>query len=60
MLKKFDEKFSDKIPSGFEMLVNNFSSGIIGFILAIIGYYAIGPVVTSMTNALATGVNTIV
>lgn len=60
VLKKFDEKFSDKIPSGFEMLVNNFSSGIIGFILAIIGYYAIGPVVTSMTNALATGVNTIV
>lgn len=60
VLKKFDEKFADNIPSGFEMLVNNFSSGIIGFILAIIGYYAIGPVVTSMTNALATGVNTIV
>lgn len=60
VLKKFDEKFGDKIPSGFEMLVNNFSSGIIGFILAIIGYYAIGPVVSSMTNALATGVETIV
>lgn len=60
VLKKFDEKFGDSIPSGFEMLVNNFSSGIIGFILAIIGYYAIGPVVSSMTNALATGVETIV
>lgn len=60
ILKKFDEKFGNSIPSGFEMLVNNFSSGIIGFILAIIGYYAIGPVVSAMTNALATGVESIV
>lgn len=60
VLKKFDEKYGDSVPSGFEMLVNNFSSGIIGFILAIIGYYAIGPVVTAMTNVLASGVETIV
>lgn len=32
-IKKFDETFGDKIPTGFEMLINNFSSGIIGFII---------------------------
>ena len=32
LLKQFDDKFADKIPQGFEMLVNNFSSGILGFI----------------------------
>lgn len=60
LIKKFDEKFADRIPSGFEMLVNNFSAGILGFFLAIIGYYAIGPVVSALTDLLATGVETIV
>lgn len=59
-VKKFDEKFSDKIRAGFEMLVNNFSSGLIGFALAIIGYYAIGPIVTTLTEWLGLGVATIV
>lgn len=29
-IKKFDEAFDGKVKSGFEMLVNNFSSGIMG------------------------------
>ena len=36
-LKKFDNAVEGKIPAGFEMLVNNFSVGILGMILAIIG-----------------------
>lgn len=59
-VKKFDDVFKDKIRAGFEMLVNNFSSGIIGFILAIIAFYAVGPFVTGLTNALASGVDWIV
>ncbi|WP_373472039.1 PTS mannitol transporter subunit IICB [Carnobacterium alterfunditum] len=59
-IKKFDGIFKDKIKAGFEMLVNNFSSGIIGFILAIIAFYAVGPFVTALTNALASGVDWIV
>ncbi|MGX7106199.1 PTS mannitol transporter subunit IICBA [Hutsoniella sourekii] len=59
-IKKFDENFQDKIPSGFEMLVNNFSSGIVGFILAILGFYAIGPVVSAATSLLARGVAVVV
>ncbi len=60
VIKKFDEIFQDKIPSGFEMLVNNFSSGIIGFILAIIGFFAVGPMVTTLTNWMALGVEQII
>lgn len=47
-IKKFDDIFQSKIKAGFEMLVNNFSSGIIGFILAIIGYLGIGPIVSNI------------
>ena len=50
VIKKFDELVDGKIPSGFEMLVNNFSVGILGLILAIIGFYAIGPVVIAVTS----------
>lgn len=59
-VKKFDDIFKDKIRAGFEMLVNNFSSGIIGFILAIIAFKAVGPFVTTLTNALASGVDWVV
>lgn len=43
LIKKFDKAMEGKIKSGFEMLVNNFSAGIIGFILAVLGFYAVGP-----------------
>ncbi len=60
VIKKFDDIFQDKIPSGFEMLINNFSSGIIGFILAIIGFFAVGPMVSTLTNWMAIGVEQII
>lgn len=59
-IKKFDDIFQTKIKTGFEMLVNNFSSGLIGFVLAIIGFYVTGPLVTLMTNLMANGVETII
>lgn len=58
--KKFDDVFQAKIKPGFEMLVNNFSSGIIGFILAIIAYFGVGPIVTALSQAMANGVEVIV
>ena len=44
-IKKFDNWVDGKIKSGFEMLVNNFSAGIIGMILAILAFLGIGPAV---------------
>lgn len=60
VIKKFDQMIDGKVKSGFEMLVNNFSAGIIGMALAIIAYLGIGPVVLSLNKVLATGVQTIV
>lgn len=56
LIKKLDEVLKDKIPQGFEMLVNNFSAGILGFILAIIGCLAIKPACLVLNDVLSTGV----
>ncbi len=60
LLKKFDDKFADSIPQGFEMLVNNFSSGILGFILAVLGYYFVGPTIGAITDIASIGIQAII
>ena len=59
-IKKFDEAVEGKIPTGFEMLVNNFSAGIIGAALTILAYLGIGPVVEGLSNFLGSAVESIV
>ena len=56
VIKKFDQIMEGHMPAGFEMLINNFSVGILGMILAIIGYYFIGPVMTGILSVLSAGV----
>ncbi len=51
LMKKFDEAVESRIPVGFEMLINNFSAGILAVILSLIGFVAIGPVVDAFSNA---------
>lgn len=60
VIKKFDKAVEGKIPAGFEMLVNNFSVGIFGMILAIIGYYLIGPIMATILAILTAGVEILV
>lgn len=60
VIKKFDESIEGKVPAGFEMLINNFSAGIIGAMLALLAYTSIGPVVVGLNNVLKTGVEGIV
>ncbi|MGF2614205.1 PTS mannitol transporter subunit IICBA [Rossellomorea vietnamensis] len=60
VIKKFDEMIEGKIKSGFEMLVNNFSAGILGAILAILAYLGVGPAVDAFTEVLVTGVDWLV
>lgn len=60
LIKKVDKAFKDKIRSGFEMLYNNFSAGILGAILAGFALKIIGPIVSGLSNALAAGVEVIV
>ena len=52
LMKKFDEAIDGKIPSGFEMLVNNFSAGILAAVLAIFALVGVGPVVQTLSTAL--------
>ncbi|AKA38778.1 PTS mannitol transporter subunit IICBA [Yersinia ruckeri] len=59
-IKHFDRWVDGKIKSGFEMLVNNFSAGIIGMLLAILAFMAIGPLVEILSKALAAGVHVMV
>jgi PTS system mannitol-specific IIC component len=56
LMKVFDDVVEGKIPSGFEMLVNNFSAGILGGLLAIVGYLVIGPIAQAISNVLGAGV----
>ncbi|MBN6367474.1 PTS mannitol transporter subunit IICBA [Providencia rettgeri] len=59
-IKRFDLWIEGKVKTGFEMLVNNFSSGIIGMLLVILAYLAIGPLVAGLSKILAAGVNVMV
>ena len=60
VIKKFDDAMEGHMPAGFEMLINNFSVGIFGMIMAIIGYYIIGPVMGVILSILAGGVQILV
>jgi PTS system mannitol-specific IIC component len=60
LIKQFDNAVEDSIPSGFEMLVNNFSAGILGMLLAMLGLIAIGPAVEVVSAVLGSGVQWLV
>ncbi len=60
VIKKFDQAMDGRMPAGFEMLINNFSVGIFGMVLAIIGYYAIGPFMSVILVILRGGVEILI
>ena len=60
LLKLIDNALHGKIKAGFEMLVANFSLGILGGIMAIVGLLGVGPVVQALTNAAGAGVDFLV
>lgn len=56
VIKKFDKAVDGHVPAGFEMLINNFSIGILGMLLAIFGYFAISPLMSFILAVLSAGV----
>ena len=60
VIKKFYQAMDGRMPAGFEMLINNFSIGIFGMLLAIVGYYAIGPFMSAVLVVLKGGVQVLV
>lgn len=56
VIKKFDQFVEPHTPVGFEMLINNFSAGILGGVLAVVALVTINPLVTAVTGVLQAGV----
>jgi PTS system mannitol-specific IIC component len=59
-MKKVDDLLEGKIPVGFEMLINNFSAGILIVILVLVANKAIGPVVGSISTGAGTVVDMLI
>lgn len=59
-IKKFDKVMQEHMPAGFEMLINNFSVGIIGMLFSMLSYLVIGPFMNLILAILTAGVNVLV
>ncbi|MFE4710195.1 PTS mannitol transporter subunit IICB [Paenibacillus sp. NPDC056722] len=60
VIKKFDKSLENRMPAGFEMIINNFSIGILGFILMVFSYYVIGPVIEGANAFVTTSIKAMV
>ncbi len=60
LMKQIDKLWAGKIKAGFEMLVDNFSAGILGFILVLGGFFGIAPIVELLSKALEGAVNQLI
>jgi mannitol PTS system EIICBA or EIICB component len=60
LLKKIDDVLDPITPTGFEMLIGNFSLGISGMLIAILGYLGIGPTVAAFSDGLGSAVGVLV
>lgn len=56
LLKQIDLKIKNYIPTGFEMLVSNFSSGLLGMLLAVLTFKIIGPMIETLNVLLEVSV----
>lgn len=57
MMKKVDHYLEGRFRAGFEMLISNFSMGIVGLIITLLGYLIIGPIISALIHILSAGVN---
>lgn len=57
LMKKLDRALQGHIRMGFEMLTNNFSMGLLGLAITLLGYLIIGPAIAQLTQLLSTCVN---
>jgi mannitol PTS system EIICBA or EIICB component len=60
LIKKYDELTEERVPSGFEMLSNTFSAGILGAVLAVLGVLSIGPILQAGSDTLGGFVKAII
>ncbi|MDF2744505.1 MAG: system, mannitol-specific subunit, partial [Actinomycetia bacterium] len=56
-MKHVDKLWEGKIKPGFEMLVNNFSAGILAALLAVVAFFVFGPPIEAVSKAAGNGVD---
>jgi PTS system mannitol-specific IIC component len=56
LMKKIDEVLEERIPVGFELLINNFSAGFLVVALVLLANAIIGPIVEAFSTTLGAGV----
>jgi PTS system mannitol-specific IIC component len=57
LLKRVDRILKRFTPIGFEMLMSNFSAGVLGAIMIMLGFVMIGPVIDYLNNLFRLGVD---
>jgi PTS system mannitol-specific IIC component len=60
LIKVVDKALEKRIPAGFEMVINNFSLGILGMLLCLLAYEVIGPAVMEANNFVKQGIEALV
>jgi PTS system mannitol-specific IIC component len=60
LLKEWDKRINHRVRPGFEMLVENFSAGILGAAFCVFGFLVIGPVFKQLTTWAGDGVHDLV
>ena len=60
IMKRVDALWAGKIKPGFEMLVDNFSAGILGAIMAVLGMFVLAPPLLWVIDRLGEAVNWLV
>ncbi|MDK4214503.1 PTS mannitol transporter subunit IICB [Staphylococcus warneri] len=60
LMKKTDEIIQPRTPQGFEMLFNNFSAGILGFIMTILSFEILAPIMKFIMHILSVAVEALV
>ncbi|MCI2955474.1 PTS mannitol transporter subunit IICB [Staphylococcus caprae] len=60
LMKKVDQFVQPRTPQGFEMLFNNFSAGILGFIMTILGFEILAPIMKFIMHILSVAVEFLV
>lgn len=57
LIKQVDKALDGHVKPGLEMLVDNFSMGILGALMMIVGFMVVTPIFSGITHVLTIGVN---
>ncbi len=55
LIKRWDSLVERRVPAGFEMLVRNFSAGVLGMGMALASFTVVGPLALKVTTLLGGG-----